>query len=233
MSETEEGVTQDSAQSEQSIRSASEDFSTEQQRALVEALLFASGEPLSLEMLASITRLSEEQVGELLTSIKADCQDDNRGVELVEVAHKFQLRTKAVFSSYLRELKGGGPRRLSGQAMETLSIVAYRQPIVKSDIEKIRGVDATPTLKTLLERNLIKIVGHQASVGQPALYGTTDDFLNLFGLRSLEELPSLRDIQELESDPGESGEQDDAEIGEHSLTQEGEEIPEGLEASVS
>ena len=131
-------------------------------------------------------------------------EHEESGIELVCIAGKYQFRTRGKFGSFIREMRAGRPRRLSGQALETLAIVAYRQPIVKADVEKIRGVDATPTIKTLLERKLIKIVGHQASVGQPALFGTTEEFLKLFGLSSLTELPSLRDIKELESDPGES-----------------------------
>ena len=104
----------------------------------------------------------------------------------------------------MRALKASAPKRLSNPALETVSIIAYRQPIVKSDIERIRGVDATPTLKTLIERDLVKIVGHQPSVGQPALYGTTDGFLKLFGLKSLSDLPTLRDLEELQRDPGET-----------------------------
>ena len=108
-------------------------------------------------------------------------------------------------------MKAGRPRRLSPPALETLAIVAYRQPIVKSDVEKIRGVDATPTLKTLLEKGFVRIVGHRDSVGQPALYGTTEKFLHVFGIRSLSELPTLRDLKELESDPGEVDYDDDHE----------------------
>jgi segregation and condensation protein B len=98
------------------------------------------------------------------------------------------------------------PRKLSQAALETLSVVAYQQPIVKSEIDKIRGVDVAPTLKTLLERKIIKIIGYQASVGQPSLYGTTDDFLRIFGLSSLAELPALRDLRALAAEPGEVGE---------------------------
>ena len=99
---------------------------------------------------------------------------------------------------------------MSGPALETLAVIAYRQPIVRSDMEKIRGVDVTPTLKTLLDRRLIRIVGHQETVGQPALYGTTDDFLKVFGLSSLSQLPTLRDLKELDSDPGEIPEEPEA-----------------------
>jgi segregation and condensation protein B len=131
----------------------------------------------------------------------------SNGFELLKVADKYQFRTRAIFAPYIRELKAERPRRLSAAALETLAVVAYRQPVVKSDIERIRGVDVTPTLKTLLERALVKIVGHQPTAGQPALYGTTEEFLRLFSLNSLAQLPSLRDLREFERDPGESEEQ--------------------------
>jgi segregation and condensation protein B len=102
------------------------------------------------------------------------------------------------------------PRRLSQAALETLAVIAYQQPVVKSEIDKIRGVDVAPTIKTLLERKLVKILGYQASVGQPALYGTTEDFLSIFGLSSLAELPTLRDLKALVREPGEA--QGDTEV---------------------
>lgn len=175
--------------------------------ALVEALIFAAGEPLSVERICSISKLSVEQVQEIIARLTERYLAATSGLELVCVAESYQFRTKNLYSPFIRELRAGRPRRLSAQALETLAIVAYRQPIVKSDIEKIRGVDATPTLKTLLERRLIRIAGHQATVGQPALYGTTDEFLKLFGLKSLGELPTLRDLKEIDGDPGESSEQ--------------------------
>jgi segregation and condensation protein B len=171
--------------------------------ALVEALIFANGEPVSLIQLSEISGSTEEDVSASIAIIQTKFDRPDAGIELVEIAGKYQFRTKALFAPFLQQLKSDRPRKLSPPALETLAIVAYRQPIVKSDIEKLRGVDATPTLKTLLERGLIKIVGHQSTVGQPALYGTTDEFLALFGLSSLGELPTLRDLKELESDPGE------------------------------
>ena len=126
------------------------------------------------------------------------------GFELVKIGDGFHFRTKPLFGGFIRELKATKPKKLSPAALETLAIIAYRQPIVRSDIEKIRGVDVSPTIKTLLERNLIKISGHQATVGQPALYATDEEFLKIFGLSSLQELPSLRDLKELEKEPGES-----------------------------
>lgn len=172
--------------------------------ALLEALLFANGDPLPLESLAAISKLADLEVREALAGLKTRYEQTNSGVELVEVAGRYQIRTKVFLAPFVRELKAGKPRRLSAAALETLAVIAYRQPVVRSDVEKIRGVDVTPTLKTLLERKLVRIVGHQESVGQPALYGTTDDFLKVFGLSSLSQLPTLRDLKELERDPGET-----------------------------
>lgn len=173
---------------------------------IVEALLFASGEPVALERLSEVVGVESVEMEQALTLLGQQLIENGRGIELVRVADKYQLRTKSQYSRFIQNLAQIKPRRLSPAALETLSVIAYRQPVVKSDIEKIRGVDATPTIKTLLDRRLIRIVGHQATVGQPALYGTTEDFLKLFGLGSLAELPSLRDLAELEADPGESGE---------------------------
>lgn len=171
--------------------------------ALVEALILAHGEPITLAKIREISRLSEEEVRLAVENIEMRHSLDESGFALVNANGRFQFRTKGLFAPYVQKLKAGRPRRLSPPALETLAIVAYRQPIVKSDIEKIRGVDATPTLKTLLEKGFVRIVGHRDSVGQPALYGTTDKFLNVFGLRALSELPTLRDLQQFESDPGE------------------------------
>ena len=181
---------------------------------VVEALLFAHGEPLGLDRIASVLKCDEVRAESILEALRSELDVRGAGVELTCVASKYQLRTRAQYAKYLRELKAEGPKRLSAPALETLSIVAYRQPIVKSDVEKIRGVDATPTLKTLLERNLVRIVGHQATVGQPALYGTTDEFLKLFGLGSLAELPTLRDLNEVEADPGETDDDSDDDTAE-------------------
>lgn len=175
---------------------------------LIEALLFASGEPLSGDKLCEVARCEESELQAVLGTLTERYRTSDSGYELVQVAGKYQLRTKAQFADFIRELRASRPRRLSNAALETLAIIAYRQPIVKSDVEKIRGVDVTPTLKTLLERSLVKILGHQNSVGQPSLFGTTEEFLKLFGLDSLRQLPTLRDIRDLERDPGEtSGEE--------------------------
>jgi segregation and condensation protein B len=175
-----------------------EQFDEAERQALVESLLFVSGEPLSKGKIAEVIGLSRPEVDDLIESVKMKLSLDESGVELFEVGGKLQLRTKPQFGLFVKQLRATRPKKLSQQAMETLAIVAYRQPIVRSDVEKIRGVDATPTLKTLIDRGFIKIVGHQETIGQPALYGTTQQFLEVFGLSSLAELPTLRDLQQLE-----------------------------------
>lgn len=174
---------------------------------LVESVVFASGEGIEIEKLVGIIGCDEGQIFSSLELLDLRYKQETFGIELVRLGKKYQFRTKAQFAEPIRLLKEERPKRLSIAALETLAIIAYRQPIVKSEVEAIRGVDATPTIKTLLERNLIKIAGHQPTVGSPALYGTTEDFLKLFSLGSLTELPTLRDLAELDSDPGESTEQ--------------------------
>lgn len=179
-------------------------FEDNEIKPLIESLLFAYGDPLWSKRLAEISKVDESLVDDILHELLEESKAPERGIELVRIAEKYQYRTKARFAPAIRELKAGKPKRLSGAALETLAVIAYRQPVVKSDIEKIRGVDVAPTLKTLIERSLVKIIGHQATVGQPALYGTTDEFLKIFSLNSLSELPSLRDVAEFEFEPGES-----------------------------
>lgn len=171
--------------------------------ATVEALIFASGTSISRSKISELLNVESSEVASAVRAIKERYAAEEFGMELVEVNGGVQFRTKVIYSDFVRELKRELPRRLTTAALETLAVIAYRQPIVKSDIERIRGVDVTPTIKTLLERDIIKIIGHQPSVGLPALYGTTDEFLKIFGLDSLSALPTLRDVTELDADPGE------------------------------
>lgn len=192
--------------------------------ALLEALLITNGESLDFETINFVTGLSEDQINQAVAELQNRYADVNCGVELRRVAGKLQIRTKSDLAAYIQKLKSGRPRRLSPAALETLAIIAYRQPVVKSDIDKIRGVDVAPTVKTLLDRNLVKIIGHQASVGQPALYATTDEFLKVFGINSLEDLPSLKELDEIEGHPGEEVE---AEM------EEGSEVENEIEAPLA
>ena len=176
----------------------------DQKIGLLEALLLASGDPLPISRIEELLGCTKDDVLALSESLKQSYVGEKRGLELVNVSSKLQLRTKALYAEYVRNLIAVKPRTLSQAALETLAVVAYQQPVVKSQIDKIRGVDVAPTIKTLMERKLIKILGYQASVGQPALYGTTEDFLSIFGLTSLAELPSLRDLKALVKEPGEA-----------------------------
>jgi segregation and condensation protein B len=172
--------------------------------ALLEALLLASGDPLSIGRIQDIIGGTKGEILALADKLQAALGGEGRGIELVVVAEKLQLRTKAVFAEYVRQLMAVKPRKLSQAALETLAVIAYQQPVVKSEIDKIRSVDVAPTIKTLLERKLIKILGYAASVGQPALYGTTEEFLQVFGLSSLAALPSIKDLKALVKEPGEA-----------------------------
>jgi len=172
--------------------------------ALLEALLLASGDPLSIGRIQEIMGASKAEILALSDRLQAALAGEERGIEVVVVSEKLQLRTKPVFAEHVRQLMAVKPRKLSQAALETLAVIAYQQPVVKSEIDKIRSVDVAPTLKTLLERGLIKILGYQASVGQPALYGTTEEFLQVFGLSSLSALPSINDLKALVREPGEA-----------------------------
>lgn len=181
-------------------------LSDDEQVGLLEALLLAHGDPLGLSRLQEIFQCTKAELLTIVERLEKCCSEKNRGIEIVVVAEKLQLRTKAAYAEFVRGLMAVKPRRLSQAALETLAVIAYRQPVVKSEIDKIRGVDVAPTIKTLVERKLIKILGYQASVGQPALYGTTDEFLQVFGLGGLAELPALRDLKALAKEPGEAQE---------------------------
>jgi segregation and condensation protein B len=180
--------------------------SQDQEVALLEALLLAHGDPIALSKLQEIFELSKKELMGVVDRFQELCHVETRGVEVVVVGEKLQIRTKSCFAEQIRQVMAVKPRRLSQAALETLSVIAYRQPIVKSEMDKIRGVDVSPTLKTLSERQLIKILGYQASAGQPALYGTTDEFLKIFGLPSLSALPAIGDLKALMQEPGEAQE---------------------------
>ena len=205
----------------EALLSRREKLDGESLQAVIHALLFVQGTPLSFARMKQVTLAAKSDIEAAIASLREHLDRDVSGLELVEVANGYQLRTKLAVQPYLTALRAAKPKKLSTQALETLAIVAYRQPIVKSDVEVIRGVDATPTIKTLLDRKLIKIVGYQDSVGHPALYGTTERFLELFGLESLRELPNLRELEAIEGDPGEIGE---SEIKEDELEENGEEL---------
>lgn len=167
----------------------------------VEALLFASGQPLSSEKIAGILDIPVEQVHILVNDMNSAMSDDQRGLTIVEVAGGYQLCTKPLLYSVVSKLAEIQDSKLSTAALETLSIVAFKQPVTRQEIESIRGVNADRVVATLLDRQLIKEVGRKEAVGRPILYGTTNEFLQCFGLKSLDDLPDISNL--LSSEPEE------------------------------
>ncbi|MFN3681325.1 MAG: SMC-Scp complex subunit ScpB [Nitrospira sp.] len=166
---------------------------------IVEALLFASHEPVSLQRLvAVIGDVTKAEVAEALKRLGDKLAGDGRGICLVEVAGGFRLVTKPQYASWVKRLdKSKASMKLSRSALESLAIIAYKQPIVKAEIEEIRGVETSGVVRTLLERKLVRIVGRKEVPGRPIMYGTTKYFLEHFGLKDLSELPPLREFKEL------------------------------------
>jgi segregation and condensation protein B len=166
--------------------------------AIVEGLLFAAGdEGLSLQQIASVLEIKEEQAKEIVSALKKEYERGQRGIQLVELAGVFQLATKKEHAPYLKKLvESPSSASLSQAALETLAIIAYRQPITRAEIEEIRGVKSDKPIQTLMARALIKEVGRAEGTGRPILYGTTKEFLDYFGLKTLEELPPLPELQE-------------------------------------
>ncbi len=168
----------------------------EQLRHLVEALIFASDKPVTVARLRQLTRISD--VGRIHQAL-AELGDhySDRGLSLQQVSGGYQFRTNTQYSGWVQQLIAGRPVRLSRAQLETLAIVAYRQPITRPEIDDIRGVDSSATLRLLLERALIRVLGKREEVGRPMLYGTTKEFLDFFSLGDLRELPTLREYSEL------------------------------------
>lgn len=157
-------------------------------KAALEAVLFAAPVPLSVSRLAEILKIDREQVRQALSELQADYGPD-RGIHLVEVAGGFQLRTRPEHAAQVSMLSLPRPAGLSRPALETLAIIAYRQPVTRAEIEAIRGVKADSVLETLLSRRLIREAGRREGPGRPVLFCTTREFLLYFGLKDLKELP--------------------------------------------
>lgn len=167
-------------------------------KSVVESLIFVSEEPVSLDKLCDILEeSSREDIRNALGELQKDYGGPERGVFLAEVAKGWQFRTREENSDYVRRMVKTRISRFSQSALETLAIVAYSQPITRAEIEYFRGVDSGGVLKTLLEKKLVKILGKKDIPGRPLIYGTTREFLEVFSLKDLKSLPSLREIEEL------------------------------------
>ncbi len=169
-----------------------------EKRRIVEALVLSAHEPIPAARIASIVpRCKPAKVKELVDELNAEYVKQGRSYEICEVAGGYQIRTLPQYAPYVQQTLKERPLRLSQAALETLAIVAYRQPVTRAEVEHIRGVDAGAVVRSLIERKLIRIAGHRDVPGRPMLYATTKRFLEVFELEKLEDLPTLRDLREL------------------------------------
>jgi segregation and condensation protein B len=170
-----------------------------QVRAILEALIFASPQPITPKEVARVLQgVPREDWERQLEELRADYARDERGLQVVEVAGGWQMTTRPEYNDWVRELLDPRtPTRLSIQALETLAVIAYKQPVTLPEIIELRGVKSGGVVKTLLEKRLIRIMGRKEVVGRPILYGTTKQFLLHFGLRDLDELPKIEEFAEV------------------------------------
>lgn len=168
-------------------------------KAILESLLFVSAEPISLErLMVALGTVSKSELKQALQSLREDFDREGRGLQMVELAGGYQMVTRTEHAPWIKRLaKTKASPKLSRSAMESMAIIAYKQPIVRSEIEQIRGVEVSGVLRTLLERKLIRMVGRKDVPGRPIMYGTTKLFLQQFGLSDLSQLPPLREFKEL------------------------------------
>jgi segregation and condensation protein B len=209
-----------------------------QQRRVIEALILASPDPVTLQRLVAIVAgLTPAVAKDRINELNAEYEAQSRAFDIWEVAGGFQVRTRAEFSGYVQQLRKDRPLRLSQAALESLAIVAYKQPLTRAELELVRGVDSGAVLRSLLDRRLLRLLGHREVPGRPLIYGTGKRFLEVFGLESLKELPSLRELEELAREQGvvladqEAGESESAEETTESAEGTDVEAPDGVQAA--
>jgi segregation and condensation protein B len=167
-------------------------------KSIIESLLFVADGPLTIQRLGEVLEgLGKADLRSTLEELQAELENSRRGIRLVEVAGGYQLRTPKVNANWVKKFLGGRPARMGRATLETLAIIAYRQPITRAEIETIRGVDVDGVINTLLDRSLIRAVARKDVPGRPFLYGTTPEFLQLFNLKDLTHLPTLKEMEEI------------------------------------
>ena len=181
------------------VNSQAEAIDARELKAILEAVLFVSPEPVPIARLMSILgTVSKAEVVQALGVLTHDLDQEGRGIQLVQVAGGYRLVTKQEYGPWLKRMdKAKTAQKLSRSALESLAIIAYKQPLVRAEIEEIRGVETSGVLRTLCERKLVRIVGRKDVPGRPIMYGTTKFFLEHFGLQDLSQLPPLREFKEL------------------------------------
>jgi segregation and condensation protein B len=166
-----------------------------QNKSVLEALLFLSGEPVTLSAIREVIDLPEPEIKRLMDELVIQYRERNGGLFVAEIANGYQMVTNPGYSEWVIKFRSTQlSSKLSMPALETLSIIAYKQPLIKAEIEQLRGVNSDSAVKTLIEKRLIKVIGRKEAPGRPFLYGTTKDFLQYFGLKDLTELPTLKDL---------------------------------------
>lgn len=166
-------------------------------KTIVESLVFASEAPIKAERLAEALDVDKEVIVTVLRELVRDYETMRRGFHLQEVAGGYQFRSRPEYAEWVRRLQKNRPFKFSRAALETLAIIAYRQPVTRAEVEYLRGVDSGGVVKTLLDKHLIRILGKKDIAGRPLLYGTTAGFLQVFGLADLSSLPTLKEFSEL------------------------------------
>lgn len=165
---------------------------------IVESILFVSDSPISLDRLCTVLEEFERnEIRGAVEAIAAECDSRGRGIELAVVAGGYQFRSRPELADFVRRLKRVKPSKFSPSSLETLAIIAYRQPVTRGEVEYLRGVDSGGILKSLLDKKLVRIIGKKDVPGKPLIYGTTREFMETFSLKDLASLPTLREIEEL------------------------------------
>lgn len=168
---------------------------------IVEALLFASDTPLSARSIQEcVPESSLPEIKAALEELRREYETMERSFTVKEVGEGYQFRTRSLYAAHVLRMFKKSPARLSRAALETLAIIAYKQPVLRQEIEQLRGVDVGGILKTLMEKNLVRIMGRKSLPGRPLIYGTTKRFLEVFDLQDLESLPKLKEIRDLASE---------------------------------
>ena len=174
-------------------------------KSIIEAVIFAADVPVSAAQLArTLEVLDQPVIVQLIGELQQEYDSAGRGFQIIEIANGYQMRTRDKYAPWIKSFYTTEiSSRLSMSALEALAIVAYRQPVTRAEIEQVRGVNSDSVIRTLLERNLIKVEGRKQAPGKPMIYGTTDEFLMHFGLKDLSELPSIDEIERMLGTPKE------------------------------
>ncbi len=165
-------------------------------KSIIEGLLFAFGDPLEDKEISKVVNISVKDVNKYLQEMKVEFEEQNRGIRIIKINNSYQLSTRPEHYDFIKAVViSRNQRNLSNASLETLSIIAYKQPITKMEIDEIRGVKSDKSIETLMQRKLIREIGRLDRPGKPILYGTSDEFLKFFGIECIEDLPNIEELR--------------------------------------